>query len=185
MPTLDAFIDSLTNEHDKVVQMGIIRSSKYQALFALGPKDMKGKGKQNNQKTNFNAPKPKEKNQQQDEPSSSKKNKNKGNQGKEKVKCSYCGKVFHHKHSYLKKKLDEMTLLLERNNINLPESVRKRDNHDRDIQPERGHYLKATVSNPRALLIEFGSSNHMVESKESFSSLESDISILIHMGDDS
>ena len=34
MLTLNAFIESLTNEHDKLVQMGIIRSSKYQALFA-------------------------------------------------------------------------------------------------------------------------------------------------------
>ena len=39
--------------------MVIIRSSKYQALFASGPKDTKGKGKQKNQKTKFDAPKPK------------------------------------------------------------------------------------------------------------------------------
>ena len=82
MPSLNAFIESLTNEHDKLVQMGIINSSKYQALFASGPQDMKGKGKQKNQKTKFDASKPKEKNQRQDEPSDSKKDKNKGNQGK-------------------------------------------------------------------------------------------------------
>ena len=50
MPSLNAFIESLTNEHDKLVQMGIIRSSKDQALFALGPKDSKGKGKQEESK---------------------------------------------------------------------------------------------------------------------------------------
>ena len=90
---------------------------------------------------------------------------NKGNQGKEKVKCSYYEKGFHPKHACMNKKLDKMTILLERNNINLLESVRKRDNHDRDIQPERGHALMATVSNPGALLIESGASNHMVERK--------------------
>ena len=74
--------------------------------------------------------------QQQDEPSGSKKNKNKGNQGKEKVKCSYCEKGFHPEHSCMKKNLDEMTLLLERNNINIHDNVRKRDNHDQDIDPE-------------------------------------------------
>ena len=59
MPTLNAFIESLTNEHDKLVQMGIIRSSRDQALHVSGPKDMKGKGKQQkNQKTKFDAPKP-------------------------------------------------------------------------------------------------------------------------------
>ena len=45
MPTLNAFIESLTSEHDKLVQMGIIRSSRDQALHVSGPKDMKGKGK--------------------------------------------------------------------------------------------------------------------------------------------
>ena len=78
-----------------------------------------------------------------------------------------------------------MTLLLERNNINLPQSIRKRDNHYWDIQPERGHALMETVSKPRAILIDAGASNHMVERKESFSFLESDSNILIHMGYDS
>ena len=84
IPTLNAFIESLTNEHDKLVHMGIIRSSKDQALFASGPKDTKGKGNQKNQKNQkkFDAQNPKEKNQQQEEPSCSNKHKNKGNQGK-------------------------------------------------------------------------------------------------------
>ena len=46
MPTLNAFIESLTSEHDKLVQMGIIRSSRDQALHVSGPKDLKGKGNQ-------------------------------------------------------------------------------------------------------------------------------------------
>ena len=46
MPTLDAFIESLTREHDKLIQMGIIRSSRDQALVAGGPKVANDKGKQ-------------------------------------------------------------------------------------------------------------------------------------------
>ena len=46
IPSLNAFIESLTSGHDKLVQMGIIRSSRDQALYVLGPKDLKGKGKQ-------------------------------------------------------------------------------------------------------------------------------------------
>jgi len=42
-----------------------------------------------------------------------------------------------------------------------------------------------TISNPRALLIESGASNHMVEIKESFSFLVSDRNIPIHMEYDS
>ena len=67
MSALNAFIKSLTIEHDKLVQMRIIKSSKYQALFAGGPKATNGKGNQKNQKTKFDAPKPKEKHQQLDE----------------------------------------------------------------------------------------------------------------------
>ena len=132
---------------------------------------------ENNQKTKFDAPKPKEKNQQKDEPFGSKKNKNKGNQGKEKVKCSYCGKVFHPEHACMKKNINEMTLLLERNNINLPESVRKRDNQYRDTQQERGYALMTSTSKRKSLLIDFGALNHMMGSKESFSSVDTKKSI--------
>ena len=82
IPTLNAFINSLTIEHDTLVLMGIIESSKYQALFVGGPKATNGKGNKNNQKTKFDSPKKKEKIQQHDEPSNSRKNKNKGRQNK-------------------------------------------------------------------------------------------------------
>ena len=39
--------------------MGIIKSSKYQALFVGGAKATNGKGKKKNQKTKFDVPKPK------------------------------------------------------------------------------------------------------------------------------
>ena len=63
MPTLNAFIESLTNEHDKRFQMGSLRSSKDQALFVGGPKYLNAKGKQKEKKTKFDPPKQKEKNQ--------------------------------------------------------------------------------------------------------------------------
>ena len=115
MPSLNAFIESLTSEHDKLVQMGIIRSSCDQALFASIPKDSNGKGKhQHNPITKFEALNPKVQNQRQEEPFVSKKHKNKGNHGKEKVKCSYGRKGFQHEHACMKKKLDEATSLLEK-----------------------------------------------------------------------
>ena len=131
MPTLNAFIESLTSEHEKLVQMGIIRSSHNQALHVSGPKDTKGKGKQHkNQKTKFDTPKPRFENQQHDESFGSRKNKGKEHNGKEKVMCSYCGKGFHPKHACMKKNLDEATSLLERNHINLLESFWRRDHLD-------------------------------------------------------
>ena len=60
MPSINSFIESLTSEHDKLVHMGIIISSRDQALYLLGPKYLKGKGKQQkNPKTKFEASKPK------------------------------------------------------------------------------------------------------------------------------
>ena len=45
MLSLNAFIESLTNEHDKLIQMGIIRYSKDQELVAGAPKATNDKGK--------------------------------------------------------------------------------------------------------------------------------------------
>ena len=59
MPTLNAFIESLTNEHYNLVQMGILRSSKDQALFVGGPKSLNAKGMKNKEKTKFDPPKQK------------------------------------------------------------------------------------------------------------------------------
>ena len=128
MPSLNAFIESLTSENDKLVQMGIIRSSHDQSLYVSGPKYLKGEGKQQkNLKTQFKGPNPKVENQQK-----KKKNKRKWHHGKEKVKCSYCRKGFHPEHAYMKNKLDESTSILEKNHINLLESFRRRDQKDRE-----------------------------------------------------
>ena len=46
MPTLNSFIESLTREHDKLIQMGIIQYSRDQVLVTGGPKVVNDKGKQ-------------------------------------------------------------------------------------------------------------------------------------------
>ena len=115
----------------------------------------------------------------------SRKNKGKGHHGKEKVNFSSCGKGFHPKHAYMKKKLDEATSLIERNHINLSERFQRRDQQDREPHHEKGHALMASTSKSKALLIDYGASNHMMAERDSFSSLETKKSIPIHMGDDS
>ena len=125
---------------------------------------MKGKGKQQkNQKTKFDAPKPRVENQKHDESSGSRKKKVKGHNGKEKVRCSYCGKVFHPEHSCMKKNIDEATSLLERNHINLLERFQRRDHQDREPQHEKGHALMESTSKSKALIIDSGASNHMTD----------------------
>ena len=105
MITLNAFIESLSNDHDKLVQMGIIRSSKDQALFAEGSKAMNGKGKKKND--------PPKDNEQSYESSRSRRSKKKG---KEKILCSNCGRGFHSERSCMRRNIDQMDLLLEKNN---------------------------------------------------------------------
>ena len=96
MPTLNSFIESLTNEHDKLIQMGIIRSSKDQALVAVGPRVAIDKGKKKDES-------PMEK-EQSNEPSHSKRSKK---NGKGKTLCSYCGRGFHPERSCMRRQLDE------------------------------------------------------------------------------
>ena len=84
MPTLNAFIQSLIFENDKLIQMGIIRSSKDQSLVARGDKVVNDKGKQRDESL--------VKKEQSKEPSGSKRSKK---NGKGKVLFCYCGRGFH------------------------------------------------------------------------------------------
>ena len=84
MPTLNAFIQSLISENDKLIQMGIIRSSKDQDLVTRGDKVENDKGKQRDE-----SPVTKEQSKEPSGLNRCKKN------GKGKVLCSYCGRGFH------------------------------------------------------------------------------------------
>ena len=114
MPTLNASIQSLISENDKLIQMGIIQSSKDLALVARGDKVANDKGKKRDE-----SPVKKE---QSKEPSCSKRSKK---NGKGKVLCSYCGRGLHSEISYMRRQLDEMALLLKKHNVSLPASARK------------------------------------------------------------
>ena len=67
-----------------------------------------------------------------------------------------------------------MALLLEKNNITIPVGARKVEHREEtEEHDERCHALKASYSTTHAFLIDYGASNHMVASIESFSSLHS------------
>ena len=121
IPTLDSFIASLTYEHDKLIQMGIIQSSRDQALVVGGPKGENDKGKKRDKSL--------VKKEQSNEPSGSKRSKK---NGKGKVLYSYCGRGFHSESSCMRRQIDEMTLLLKKHNIAAPASARKDDSKEED-----------------------------------------------------
>ena len=78
-----------------------------------------------------------------------------------------------------------MSILIYQNNISLLEGARKNYFGIKVEDHEICHELKAGFSQSQALLIDSGASNHMVASKESFSSLDIIGGPSIHMGDDS
>ena len=112
IPTLDAFIQYLTSENDKLIQMGIIQYPKDQALVARGDKVANDKWKQRDES-------PMKKEQSKD-PSGLKISKN---NDKGKTLCSYYGRGFHLEISFMRRQLDEMTLLLKKHKIIAPAST--------------------------------------------------------------
>ena len=121
MPSLADFMESLTQEQDKLVMMGTIKPSKYQALIAGDLKvDSKIKKKAKN------PPEQKrDKKRSLEEPQGSKKNNQK--KKKEMSKCTYCNKDNHTESSCMKKQIDMLTQLLEKNGISLPDSSKRRE----------------------------------------------------------
>ncbi|XP_059066095.1 uncharacterized protein LOC131857473 [Cryptomeria japonica] len=96
-PTFDAFSDLLIQEEAKLIQMGIIKTSKSQALIASEPKVQKESGNlDQKQKKKKNKP------QKESESSSSKNESSK----KEKPTCAYCKKSGHAKHQFYLKQID-------------------------------------------------------------------------------
>ena len=123
MPKLAEFMESLTQEQDKLVMMGTIKPSKDQDLVARDSRvDSKIKKKAKNPPEEN-----RDKNKSQEEPQGSKKNsQNKKNKG-EMSKCTYYSKGYHPESSCMKKKIDMLTQLLEKNNISLPDFSKKRE----------------------------------------------------------
>ena len=136
--------------------MGIIRSSRDQALVAGGPKVENDKGNQKDE-----SPIEKEKSK---EPLGSKRS---NNNGKGKVLCSYYGRGFHSEISCMRRQLDEMALLLKKHNISTPASARKDDSEEEEEEYQgKGHALKACCTSTPMFLIDSGASNHMAGSRE-------------------
>ena len=78
-----------------------------------------------------------------------------------------------------------MSLLIDKNNITIPKGARTKDTQDQNNQPKRGHAIMDNVLKVGSLLIDLGALNHIFACKDSFTSLDSNNCIFIHMGDDS
>ena len=114
-------MESLTQKQVKLVIMGTIKPSKEQALVA---RDSRVHSK-TKKKAKMPPEKKRDNSKSQEDPQGSKKNSLKKNNKGEMSKCTYCNKG--NQSSCMKKKIDMLTQLLEKNGISLPESSKKRE----------------------------------------------------------
>ncbi|XP_059067589.1 suppressor protein SRP40-like [Cryptomeria japonica] len=108
--------------------MGTLKSSKSYALAAnQGTKEQKGQSSNNNSKDKKQNNSKEKKDQTSlalkatNETQSSKGDKPK----KERVQCTYSKRPGHDEHKCLKKQIDQLTHILEKNNISVPESIKQ------------------------------------------------------------
>ena len=167
------------NLQDKLMRIGVIKTSKDQSLLVSDSSKVQAKGKSKKKEPKVADSKHKP-NQQTFEGASGFKKKKKF----EKKLCPYCEKRYHLEDHCMRKELDEMTTLLKQHNISPPRE-KKPDEEAQTKYVERCHDLKETLSQSSACIIDFGASNHMVASKESFSIVSQSKGPNIHMGDDS
>ena len=92
---------------------------------------------------------------------------------------------FHPKSHCMRKTIEQLSTLLEQNNISLPQGENKSDAGKMKEYHERGHASKASLTQSKAYLIDFEAYNHMVASRESFTTFTLSGGPSTHMGDDS
>ena len=69
----------------------------------------------------------------------------------------------------MKKKIDMLTQILEKNKISLPDSSKKREGGSNSEDRERVHALVAGTSSSPSFIIDSGASRNMVSTKEALS----------------
>ena len=84
----------------------------------------------------------------------------------------------------MKKTIDTMAQLLEKNNILVLDSARKKDGNSSSSEgKEKCHVLVVDTSNSSSFIIDLGASKHMVSMRELFSSMSSNGGPAVQMGD--
>ena len=111
VPSLDSFFESLIKEQDKLIRMGVINTSKYQALLVTNSSKVQAKGKSKKKEPKAADLNPKQ-NQQASKRASDSKKKKFG-----KTLCPYCEKWYHLEDNCMRKELDEIYVLLKQYNI--------------------------------------------------------------------
>ena len=132
MPTLEYFMESLTQEQDKFIKMRIIKSTKDQSIITSVLNQVKGNNNTNDSKQ--------QQNNKQEKPKLSdgglNPSKDKGKK-QEKTKYTYCHKGWHPKSACMKNTTNMIAKFLEKSNIPLMYGTKKKDGGSNSKTKER------------------------------------------------
>ena len=81
-------------------------------------------------------------------------------------KCAYYSKGYHPESSCMKKQIDMLTQLLDKNKISLPECAKKREGGSNLDDKERVHALVSNTSWSSTFIIDSRASRNMVSTRE-------------------
>jgi hypothetical protein len=160
IPSLEAFIESLTREQNKLINMGKIKGPKVHEInvkYGRGHQYHKSKYKEK-MKSHANPKKEGHSKPFNDD------SKSKGGKGRKGEKYTYFHKGFHPESSCMYKNIDQMTQILHKNNLGypIPDGAKKKKVEDQN--PNKGnsrHDLIAINSSLDASIVYSGASNHI------------------------
>jgi hypothetical protein len=170
MPSLEDFIESLTREQTKLINMGTIKGPRVHALTVHDGSHKYQKSKDKD-KRKFHAHTKKEGYRKPFIDASG----SKGEKGRKGEKCTYCHKGFHSESSCMEKQIDLMSQILQQNNFGdrIPEGAKKKKPEDPNSKKDNSsHALIAINSSPDAWIVDSGASHHMATLEVVYFSLD-------------
>jgi hypothetical protein len=172
MPSLEEFIESLTQEQTNPIKMGKIKGPKVHALTVQDGNDHRYKKSKDKGKRKSHANMKREGHSKPFNDAS----KSKGGKGRKGEKCTYFHKGFHPEYACMQKQIYLMTQILYKNNLGdrILEGANKKKPEDQN--PKKGncsHALITITSSPDAWITDSGESHQMAATKEVYSSLDS------------
>jgi hypothetical protein len=170
MPSLEEFIESLTQEKTKLINMGKIKGPKAHALIVKYGSHKYQKYKYKDKRKAHAHPKKEGYTKPFIDASGSK-----GEKGRKGEKCTYCHKGFHSEFACMQKQIDLMSQIIYQNNLgdHIPKGSKKKKPEDLNSKKcNYSHVLIAINSSPDAWIVDFGASHHMDSLEVVYSSLD-------------
>ena len=149
---------------------------------SAGQTSNKGKGKKKKWKNNTQEDTEKTTPPLNQQGKSSSNSNKKGDTNKEKKKCAYCKKLGHDEHECYHKKIDELTNIIKKHNVPLPNAYKEKGSSSSDSKG-KGQALMENSSSLAEWILDSRASYHMGSSKGDFSSLKQSKVPHIFVGD--